>query len=251
MKPNIQCHACRACQLGYDCACAKTGFIGLSGGGGGLSESVAIQQSNVFPLPDNISLELGALVEPLAVGWHAISLSGMMPDDKVLVLGGGPIGLAVLQACKARKAGTVVLAEVAPARQMFARRFGADHIVNPLQENTVSKTLEILGEAPDVVFECAGVPASITAATEVIKARGTIVNLALWEKPTPFLPNNLVYRESRICGALGYTREDFEYVVEALRSGALEPAGMITKRIRLEDVVKEGIETLMKVSLAC
>lgn len=202
----------------------------------------------VFALPDTVPLDIGALVEPLAVGWHAVSMSGMAAGDRVLILGGGPIGLAVLQAVKARKVGTVVVAEVAPARQRFARVFGADHLVDPLEEDTVSATRKILGQSPDVVFECAGVPASFSAATKVIKGRGTIVNVALWERPTPFLPNELVMRESRIVGILGYVREDYENVIEALGSGALRPGRMITKRIGLEGVVGEGIETILKVS---
>ena len=225
------------------------GFLGLHGGGGGLSETVIVQPHMVFPLPAQMPLEIGALVEPLAVGWHAVSMSGMMPGDRVLVLGGGPIGLAVLQAVKARQVDRAVVAEVAPARQQFAQSFGADYIVNPLVEDTVMKTKELLGGWPDVVFECAGVPASFSAATKVIKGRGTIVNVALWEKPTLFLPNELVAKESRIIGILGYDKGDFESVLEALEKGVIKPEGMITKKIRLEDVVKEGIETILKVSV--
>lgn len=248
IKPNTQCFKpeCAPCSAGYDCVCPSTGFIGLTGGGGGMSESIVVSRHMVFPLGDDTPLDVGALVEPLAVGWHAVSLSGMMPGDKVLILGGGPIGQAILQACKARQSGMVVLAEVAAKRQMFARQFGADHIINPLQENTVTKTREVLGDSPDVVFECAGVPAAINAAVEVVKPRGTVANLALWEKPTLFMPNWLVLRECKLVGVLGYTKEDFDFVIEALKSGALKPASMITKKIKMEDVVSEGLETLIK-----
>lgn len=161
-----------------------------------------------------------ALVEPLAVGWHATTLSEMKANDRVLILGGGPIGLAVLQAVKARKAGLIIVAEVTPARQKFARQFGADHVINPLEEDTVAATRKLCGNrAADVVFDCAGVPASINAACEAIKARGTVVNVAIWEREIPFQPNRLVFREAKYIGVLGYLKEDYESVIEALGSG--------------------------------
>lgn len=121
VQPTLCCWECGACKVGAENACDKGGFVGLSGGGGGMSDFVVVERVAVLELPKNVGLDVGALVEPLAVGWHAVSASPIQPGDRVLVLGGGPIGLAVLQALKARQAGLVIVAEVAPARQRFAK----------------------------------------------------------------------------------------------------------------------------------
>ncbi|KAK5018771.1 hypothetical protein LTR60_000499 [Cryomyces antarcticus] len=227
----------------------KGGFVGLSGGGGGLSDAVVVPASSVLALPDNVPLDIGALVEPLAVAWHAVSASPLAstPNANVLVLGGGPIGLAVVQALVARKAAKIIMSEVAPARQAFAREFGAHHVLDPRTDDTVAMSKELCGgeDGPDIVFDCAGVPASLVTACQAVKARGTVVNVAIWEKEVPFQPNMLVFREAKYCAVLGYQRVDFEAVIQALGSGALKPASMITRKIKLEDLVEGGIKTLV------
>jgi len=139
------------------------------------------------------------------------------------VLGGGPIGLAVIQCLKARKAGMVIMSEVAPARQCFAKEFGADHVFDPRKEYIVAKCRELCGgeQGADVVFDCAGVPASLETACKAVKSRGTVVNVAIWEKEVPFNPNMPVFKEGKYLAVLGYQKKDFEYVIEALRTGQL------------------------------
>lgn len=248
VQPTVCCWKCGACEVGAENACDKGGFIGLSGGGGGMSDFVVVPRYAVMNLPPNVPLEVGALVEPLAVGWHAVSASPIEPGDRCLVMGGGPIGLAVIQALKARKAGLIITAEISGQRQKFATKFGADHIINPAKEDVVKKSREYCSgfngkpdTGPDLVFDCAGVPASLTAACTAVRSRGTVVNVAIWEKEVPFNPNMLVFREGRYVAVLGYQKPDFEYVVSALASGAIQPAAMITKKIKLQDLVQEGM----------
>lgn len=113
-----------------------------------------------------------ALVEPLAVAWHAVSAppAAVKPDDVALVLGGGPIGLAVLQVLRARGVRTVYVAEVAAQRQAFARSFGAAGVVDPSSEDVVKEMLKVTGgRGADVVWDCAGVPASLTTACTAVR----------------------------------------------------------------------------------
>ncbi|KAI9686507.1 MAG: hypothetical protein M1822_003518 [Bathelium mastoideum] len=161
-------------------------------------------------------------------------------------MGGGPIGLAVVECLRARGVGKVIVSEVSAARQAFAKEFGADYVVDPRTNDLVATSRELNnGEGPDIVFDCAGVPASISAACASVRPRGTVVNVAIWEKEVPFQPNMLVFREAKYQAVLGYRRVDFEEVVKALGSGALKPSKMITKRVQLEDVVEGGIKTLI------
>lgn len=160
VRPTISCGQCEACEAGFENICQRGGFIGLSGGGGGLSESVCVPTTHVNLLPDNISLEIGSLIEPLAVAWHAVST--VMPlgaKTAALVIGGGPIGLAVVLCLKAMAVETIVLSEVASSRQAFGTKFGATHVVDPLsQDITGFLSGQVDRTSVDVVFDCAGVP---------------------------------------------------------------------------------------------
>jgi threonine dehydrogenase-like Zn-dependent dehydrogenase len=223
VQPTIYCGTCQACQAGVENVCYNGGFIGLSGGGGGLSDSVVVPEGAVLRLPDSVPLDVGALVEPLSVAWHAISAAPLTPDSIVLVLGGGPIGLAVVQCLVALNTKTIILSEVSKARQQFAKEFGAHHVLNPTACDAVKESRELSGkDGPDVVFDCAGVPASIKTACTAVKARGTVVNVAIWEKEVPFNPNMLVFREVKYTAVLGYQRKDVQAVIDQLAAGTLD-----------------------------
>ena len=250
IQPTIYCAQCSACRTGAENACSNGGFVGLSGGGGGISESVVVPASACLPLPANVDLDIGALVEPLAVAWHAVDASPIasIPSPRCVVFGGGPIGLAVMQVLLARGAQTVICVEVATKRQEFAKTFGAHHVLDPTKCDVASTALELCGgnEGPDVAFDCAGVPASLETACKTVRARGTVVNVAIWEKSVPFNPNWLVFREASYKGVLGYQKKDFEGVIEALGQGKIKPAPMITGKIRMERLVDDGYWALIR-----
>jgi len=237
---------CGVCDLGAENCCYKAGFIGLSGGGGGLSSAVVVPPNRVIPLPEKVPLDIGALVEPLSVAWHAVTASKIRAGQSALILGGGPIGLAVIQALKAQGVDKVFVSEVATERQNFAKKFGATKVLDPRHEDVPAECNKLCdGMGPDVVFDCAGVPASIRTAGAAVRSLGTIVNVAIWEKEVPFNPNMLVFRESHYLGVLGYLKKDFEAVISALDAGSLKPGPMITRKIKLDDFVDDGLLALI------
>ncbi|CAK4030359.1 (R,R)-butanediol dehydrogenase [Lecanosticta acicola] len=250
IQPTVACGACGACQTSAENACPKGGFVGLSGGGGGMAEYVALPEAAIFPLPSNVGLAVGALVEPLAVAWHAVDASPMASlgrNAKCLVLGGGPIGLAVVQVLLGRGAQKVICAEVATKRQEFARVFGAHHVLDPTDCDLPQACLDLCGgvHGPDIVFDCAGVPQSLEAACKAVRARGAVVNVAIWETAVPFNPNWLVFREASYQATLGYQAKDFQGVVDALGAGKMKPEGMITSTIRMDQLVDRGYLALI------
>ncbi|KAK5174192.1 uncharacterized protein LTR77_001272 [Saxophila tyrrhenica] len=249
VQPTVYCASCGACKVGAENACAAGGFVGLSGAGGGMSEEVVMPQISVLPLPSNVNLDVGALVEPLAVAWHAVDASPIadMKEPKCLVMGGGPIGLAVIQVLLARGTKVVICSEVAKKRQDFAKDFGAHYIVDPSSEDVVQRSLDICGgvNGPDIVFDCAGVPASVKASCTAVRSRGTVINVAIFEKEIPFNPMWLTFREATYKSVLGYQRKDYEGVLDALSKGTIKPAGMITGKIKMQDLVKEGYMPLI------
>ena len=159
-------------------------------------------------------------MEPLAVAWHAVNISPFKKGDSVLILGGGPIGLAVVQVLKARGAEKIILSEMAPRRKDFAIRFGAEYVLDPSKDDVVARVKEICnGQGADVAFDAAGVQAGLDQAIQSIRARGTLVNIAVWEKNATITPNWLCFREKKYMGVATYQEGDFQDVLDAISSG--------------------------------
>ncbi|KAL2055899.1 hypothetical protein ABVK25_003541 [Lepraria finkii] len=246
VQPIIYDGTCGACKEGYINCCDGNGFVGLSGWGGGLSEHVVVPRDAVYEVPEKVSLEVAALVEPIAVAWHAINISPFKKGDSVLILGGGPIGLAVIQCLKAKGAGKILVSEMASRRKEFARRFGADYVLDPSKDDIVARVRETCdGQGANVAFDAAGVQAGLDQAIQAIRARGTLVNIAIWEKTATISPNWLCFRERKYMGVATYQAGDFQDVLDAISSGQLKPESMITKKIQMNEVEEQGFKTLI------
>jgi threonine dehydrogenase-like Zn-dependent dehydrogenase len=184
VDPRHYCRSCRNCDAKFTNACAKWGFVGLSGGGGGLSETVAIHHEQLYPIPESV-LENAALIEPLAVAWHAVKAS-QIPDFKelnVLILGGGPVGIALIYVLRYCGAKMIAVSEPTKTRRAQNEKL-ADIVINPTDEKVGDKCRSLTdGNGVDVVFDAAGVPAGLEAGMDAVRHRGMYVNVAGWEKP--------------------------------------------------------------------
>ena len=161
-----------------------------------------------------------ALVEPIAVAWHAINISPFKKGDSVLILGGGPIGLAVIQCLVARGADKIIVSEMASGRKEFAKQFGAHYVLDPSKDDIVARVREICGgQGANVAFDAAGVQAGLDQAIQALRAGGTLVNIAIWEKTATITPNWLCFRERKYMGVATYQAGDFQDVLNALSSG--------------------------------
>ncbi|KAF2096744.1 hypothetical protein NA57DRAFT_78340 [Rhizodiscina lignyota] len=246
VQPILYDGTCVACKEGAVNCCQINGFIGYScASTGGLADYIVVDEAKCFLLPENVSLELGALVEPLAVAWHAVKISPFKEGDWVLVLGGGPIGLVITQALKARSKCTVIVSEISPRRKEYAKQFGADYVLDPTQEDIVARCKELCGLV-HVAFDCAGVAPALQQAILATRARGTIVNVAVWERPVSIQPNDLVFRERNYMGIATYVEGDFQEVLDCLEDGRIKPEAMISLKVKLQDVIEGGFERLIK-----
>ena len=154
------------------------------------------------------------------MAWHAVNMSPLRKGDSVLILGGGPIGLAVIQVLKVKGAEKIIVSEVAPRRKEFAKQFGAHYVLDPTKDDIVVRVREICdGQGANIAFDAAGVQAGLDQAILAIRARGTLVNIAIWEKNASIFPNNLVFRERRYMGVATFVRGDFQGVIDAIASG--------------------------------
>ena len=132
---------CYACSIRKRNICDQSAFLGLSTNPGGLCESIVIPASVCHVLPEGMSLEAGALIEPLAVAWHAVSNSGIKEGQSAIVFGTGPIGLAVMLCLRAKGVREIMVSEPSTARRAQAVTMGAGHVLDPSKED-VSATVK-------------------------------------------------------------------------------------------------------------
>lgn len=244
VEPYIVCGRCDACQQGRYNVCATLGFVGLSGGGGGFSRYVVAERRWIHPLGE-LGTDVGALVEPLAVAYHAVRLSGARPSHSALVFGAGPIGLVTTASLKAVGVDEVIVVEPARARKEKATVAGADQVVDPRDADVVEAVMEITkGRGADVSFECAGIDQVLASAIRSTRAGGRCVNVAIWGHDATVAMNDLVFREVGVVGSLAYCN-DHPATIDLIRQGKVDPYQFITGRIDLGDIVDRGFRELI------
>ncbi len=244
VDPIYACGTCDECRRGDHHLCRSLGFHGLSGGGGGFSTTTVVQAQRTYQL-GNLSSEVGAMVEPLAVAFHATRQSDLRPGDSAIVYGAGPIGQAMICCLKAAGAGLIAMVEVAAARQEMARALKADLVLDPRRDDVEQEILNATdGRGADVAFDCAGVDAAVESAMATVKRGGTYVMVAVWGHPASVDMLALVLREIKLVGSIAYNR-DFPRVINLLKDGRIDPTPMITKRIKLDEIVSGGFEELL------
>lgn len=244
VEPYHTCGACPPCKAGRYNTCQSLGFIGLMGGGGGLSEFVVVDRKWVHPLGD-IPTDHGALVEPLAVAFHAVRISGIEPGQTAVVFGAGPIGLVTIECLKAAGASLIIAVEPAAARKDRAATAGAHHVLDPTDIDVPARVAELTdGAGAHVAFECAGIDAVMADAVASVRPGGTVVNVAIWGHAATFDMNSLVMKEVNVLGTLAYCG-DHEATIELLASGAVDAEQLITAKISLDDLVDGGFRQLI------
>ncbi|MGA5443148.1 2,3-butanediol dehydrogenase [Streptomyces griseoincarnatus] len=244
VEPLLVCGECFACREGRYNLCAKLGFIGMSGGGGGLSEHIVVEKRFVHPVGD-MPLDQAALIEPLSVSAHGVRLSGAREGDVALIGGAGPIGLFTAAVLKAQGA-TVIVSEMSRQRKQKAMDSGvADHVLDPKEDDVVARTLEITGgKGADVAFECAGVQPVFDTLLGALKPGGTLQVLALYGKAPTLDMMSVLRKEVRIQGTMAYAG-DHPGAIRMVREGRIDLAPFITRKIAVEDLAKEGMRRLV------
>jgi (R,R)-butanediol dehydrogenase/meso-butanediol dehydrogenase/diacetyl reductase len=180
--PIYHCGTCAACRRGRPNTCRSLGFHGLSSHGGGMAEYTTVPASMLHRLPAPVDLRLGALVEPMAVAWHAVEQSGIAPGQTALVAGAGPIGIGLWFALRARRIEVVLVSEPSPARRAAVQRLGARRAVDPASDDLARVVAEATGGAGvDVAFDAAGAGAATLQALRVLAPGGRLVVVALHE----------------------------------------------------------------------
>lgn len=245
VDPNCYCGQCSACRMGKKQMCSNLLAIGVNVDGG-FADHCRVPQAQCFRLDPEVPLAFGAMAEPLACCLHGMDRADLRPGSTVCVIGGGAIGLMMVQLAKLSGASTVVLSEPVALRREIGLTVGADYAVDPTREPLKQRLNELLGEdGADCVIECVGNTAATAQAFEAAK-RGSTVLLFSVPKAGAVHPLSLedVYqKELTIVGSM-INPDTHLRAVRLINSGRIQLAPLITHRYPV-DQVKEAIQMQM------
>ena len=226
--PYIGCGACAQCLSGRGHRCAEVIYGGLGRLAGAYAEFVRVGSSEALRLPEGIDFRGGALVEPLAVGLHAVRAANLQAGESVLVVGAGPVGLAVTLWCRFRGARHVVVSDLVARRAELAANFGATAAIDASLEDVIGSFKRLAGARPDVVFDCVGVPGTQQLCMNYAPTDGRIVVVGVCMQPDQVIPVKAVTKELQVNYAFMYTKQDFELVIDLLGRRRIDADAMVT-----------------------
>ncbi len=234
--PISPCGHCDACLSGNIHYCPETWTYasGLSlENPGGLAPMLSVRSDMVFKLPDNMSDEEGALVEPTAVGYHANNLANIDVGDEVLVIGAGIIGLMCAMFAKKSGASNVVISETNEKRGEAAVKLGvADKWLNAKDENAMK---EYAGHF-DKVLECCGNSPAVNSAMSLVAAGGRVILVGVSMLPINFNSIDAVMKEVTVIGAIAYKKDEFAKCISMIANKEIDVLKFVSKIVTLEDV---------------
>lgn len=238
--PISPCGHCYACQSGNPQYCPETWnhAVGLSlDNPGGLAPKLRVREDMVIKVPDNITDSEVAMVEPVSVGYHAINLAKINKGDKVLVIGGGIIGLVSAMFAKKNGASLVVVSETNEKRGAKSVTLGvADEWVDAKKETIVADMKTKTNGGFDKVIECCGNSAAVSSALMMTRNGGTLVLVGVSTAPVTVPLVISVLNELKVYGAIAYTKEEFNEVINMISNKEIEVTKFIDKIVSLDEV---------------
>jgi len=238
------CGECYYCKKSLYNLCLNGGFTGLTVDGC-MAEYVVIPSYSVYKLPDSVSDEVGALVEPLAVAIHAVRQGNVRPGDTVAIVGSGTIGLCVLLAARAAGASEVYVVDKIKRRGEIALAMGATAFINPGDGEPVKQVANLTeGLGVDISFECVGHPDTPQLSVDLARRGGTTVIVGVFDKPSSFHFQSVMFNQKTIVGSPIYVHEA-KTAIALLADKRIDPRRLITAKVPLKDAVEMGFEKLI------
>ncbi|RAL39922.1 hypothetical protein DM860_008062 [Cuscuta australis] len=234
LEPGISCWRCDFCKEGRYNLCPEMKFFATPPVHGSLANHVVHPAHLCFKLPDDLSLEEGAMCEPLSVGVHACRRASIGPETRVLVMGAGPIGLVTMLAARAFGAPKIILADVDQARLSVARELGADEVIkvsSNIQDAAaeIEKIKEATGAGIDVSFDCAGFDKTMTTALGATRSGGKVCLIGMGHEHMTIPLAATAAREVDVIGVFRY-KNTWPLCIELMRSGKIDVKPLITHR---------------------
>lgn len=237
VQPQLVCGKCYPCTHGMYNDCETLKVMGFQTGGMA-SEFFVCESDKALKIPTNINLDYVAMVEPMAVAVHAIRRHGEVKGEKVLVLGGGPIGNLIAQTARAMGAQKVLLSELSTYRLEIAKKCGINTI-NPSVEKLPHVIMEIFGkDGADVIFDCVGINDTINQAINCARKGSDIVVVGVFSDNAIINMGFVQDHELRLIGTAMYRVEDFKKAIDFLINNEIELRALITHRIAFKDYIE-------------
>ena len=259
MEPGVPCRRCVRCKEGKYNLCPDMEFAATPPVDGTLAKFYSLPEDFCYKLPEHMSLEEGALMEPLSVGVHIVRQAAIKPGDSVVVFGAGPVGLLCMAVAKAYGAAKLVCVDINEERLKFASTYAASHTVLSQRESPEASADRIiaeaeLGEGADVIIDATGAAPCIQAAIHAVRVGGTYVQGGMGASDVNFPILLACTKELTIKGSFRYGSGDYSTAVELVKSGRLSVKELITGRVAFEDAedafhtvkASQGIKTLIE-----
>lgn len=248
--PYIACGKCAACLAGFGYRCAGACYSALGQERGGFAEFMRVGAAETLRLPDGVDDEFGALVEPFAVALHGINAARIVAGERVLIMGGGPIGLASASWARYFGARDVIVSDFVPERLALAERLGATATVDARSESVVGAVKRHAGQRPDVILDCVGLPGTLQLAMDYAPMGGRIVVLGVCMAPDRIAPVKALTKELQVNFSYMYRRQEFELTIDLMNRERIDPTPMLTRTVDFATFA-EAFEALKTDKTAC
>lgn len=238
VDPQVRCGHCDACRNGWISICENKRVLGSSLRGfeqGGMAQYVAVDAAQVFPIPDSMSMEQAAMIEPLSNALHVVNRAGIKLGDTVVVIGAGTLGLCMVQAVAAAGAGRLIVSDTSDFRLGVAERTGADVVVNPMRENLRERVSELTGGVgADVVIESVGIDQTYQDAIHIVRKRGRVMFFGAVQDMVTVPLMRILHKEIDIVGCTG-ANDETELGIRLVAAGKIDLTPIITHSFPLEE----------------
>ena len=233
------CGECPTCVVEDFKGCPRVKALGLGSrnADGAYAEYVVVDSNVSVKIPDTVSWEEAACIEPFSVGLYAIRRTNVRPGQNVLIVGAGPIGLAATTWSKFCGAGKVLVSELWEDRMQLALKMGADAVINANEEKDVAKAFfQETGTKPDLIVEAVGAPGMIQHCIQMAPSGGRIIVVGACLEQDSFLPSMAISKDLELSFTSGFDMQDFRFALEMAGKGRINPGAMITHRVSLDEL---------------
>lgn len=237
---RFTCGECGWCLIGQAHSCERIKFFGALGPDepdGAYAELLRVRTNDLLRVPDEVSLEVAAMVEPLATGLMLVREAELSIGNRVLVMGGGPIGLATVAWARFFGARRVVMTEMVPHRLSLGEQMGATDTIDISAVDDLASALhETLGAPPDAVIECVGRPGILSQAIELVRHGGHVIAGGVCMQPDTISHLDAYFKEPTVRFPATYTKEENAFVIEMIAAGRIDPTPMLSHRVTLDEL---------------
>lgn len=258
MEPGIPCRRCDPCKDGKYNLCINMAFAATPPFDGTLAKYYVLPEDFCYKIPENMSLQEAAVVEPLTVAVHIVKQAGVTPGQSVAVFGAGPVGLLCCAVARAFGASKVAAADIQEARLNFAKEYAAASIYKPYKASPMDNAIRLktendLGAGADVAIDASGAEPSVHTGLHTLRAGGTYIQGGMGRSETSLPIMTACTKESTIKGSFRYSSGDYKLAVELVASGRVNVKQLITGTVKFENAEEafkevkagKGIKTLI------